>query len=125
MLATIKNVSKQPVTLILDHPAFLNRESGWTRSTAKFASTTDEGARVVNEVRRSYPGTVTILPGQSLEEVHPAIQNCVQVPALLARKVLTITFQDDPTPEAKPSTAVAKAPPALKSAPNKAKETPE
>lgn len=100
MLATLKNVSRQPVTIILDHAAFKNRDSGWSRGTVKLAKTDDQGSRVVSEVRRAYPGQITLMPGQSETDLHPAIQHCLQVPALIARRVLALTFTDaDEQPE--------------------------
>ena len=95
MSATVKNVSKHPVVLVLDHPAFANKDSGWRRGVAKFANTSELGGRTVTEVRRSYPGVITLMPGESVGELHPAIQKCSQVPALVARKVLAISHQDD------------------------------
>lgn len=95
MTATLKNNSKQAVVLVLDHPAFANKESGWQRSAAHFASTTEEGQRVVAEVRRSYAGSLTILPGESITGLHEAISSCAQVPQLVASKVLTVTIQPD------------------------------
>jgi hypothetical protein len=94
MPATLKNISKQPVTVILDHPAFLNTKSGWQRSTAKFANGAT-GDRDVVEVRRSYPGTLTLQPGESARELHPAIINCSQVMNLVASKVLSVTTTEE------------------------------
>jgi hypothetical protein len=93
--ATLKNNSKQAVVLVLDHPAFANKESGWSRGVGRFAASTEEGHRVVSEVRRSYAGSLTILPGESVEGLHEAIEHCSQVPALRAAKVLTLTIQPD------------------------------
>lgn len=100
MTATLKNNSKQAVVLVLDHPAFATKESGWKRTAARFGTTTDEGARVVSEVRRSYAGSLTILPGEAIDGLHEAIASCAQVPALVASKVLTLTVQSDDEPPA-------------------------
>jgi hypothetical protein len=98
MLATIKNESKQPVVLILDHQAFANKASGWKRTTAHFGSSNADGTRTVKEVRRSYPGTLTIQPGESVKDLHAAIVHCAQMPSLLARKVLSVTYAEPAAP---------------------------
>lgn len=98
MPATLKNISNAPVTVILDHAAFLNTKDGWRRSTAKFANMSEEGARTTREVRRSYPGALTIRPGEEVADLHPAIAKCAQVPGLIKSKILSLTLQDDPTP---------------------------
>jgi hypothetical protein len=97
MPATLKNISNTPVTVILDHAAFLNTKSGWRRSTATFANMADDGSRAAREVRRSYPGSLTIQPGQEISDLHPAIARCAQVPNLVARKILSVTVLDEPT----------------------------
>lgn len=90
MASTLKNESRQAVVVLLDHPAFLNRASGWHRSTAKFASTDENGTRLVEEVRRSYPGSLTLQPGEEVSGLHDAITGCSQVEGLIASKVLSV-----------------------------------
>lgn len=104
--ATVTNLSRQMVQLILDHPAFFTKQAGWQRTTATFANYTEEGARQVEEVRRTYPATLSILPGQSVSDLHPAIVNCSQVPALIAARILQVKTNEsspDAKPEAKPA----------------------
>ena len=95
MAATLKNKSRQPVVLVLDHPAFADPANGWKRTTAKFGVTQEDGSRVVSEVRRAYPGTITLMPGESVTDLHPAIQSCSQVPHLVKTGVLTVTETPD------------------------------
>lgn len=101
MPATLKNISKMPVTVILDHPAFLNPDNGWQRSTAEFARTLADGTREKAEVRRSIPGSLMLLPGESKEDLHPAIEKCRQVSNLIKAKVLTVTITEDKPPAEK------------------------
>lgn len=108
MPATLKNISNGPVTLILDHAAFLNSKDGWRRSTAKFANMGEDGGRSTREVRRSYPGTLTIQPGAEVTDLHPAIAKCSQVPNLIAGKVLSLTLTDEPTKAPPPAAAESK-----------------
>lgn len=89
-LVTVRNDSKQPVELVLDHPAFLTPSNGWRRSTATFANSSSSGNRTVSEVRRSYPGVLRLLPGEAAL-THPAIVKCLQVADLIKRRVLTVT----------------------------------
>lgn len=95
MTATLKNKSRQPVVVVLDHPAFANKASGWNRTTAKFGATMEDGSRVVSEVRRAYPGTITLMPGESVEGLHPAIRFCSQMPGLMKAGLEVI---DEPEP---------------------------
>lgn len=91
-LATLTNQSKQPVEIILDHPAFLNPESGWSRTTEKFAATDANGVRSTTEVRRSYPGVLRLQPGETSAVLHPAVVNCLQVQQLIAKKILAVAY---------------------------------
>lgn len=93
-MATVKNISRQPVTVILDHPAFANTRSGWRRTSMAFASTSAEGGLTTQEVRRALPGSLTILPGQSVSDLHPAIIKCKQVPQLIQDKVLSVELTE-------------------------------
>jgi hypothetical protein len=95
MSATLKNKDRQPLVVMLDHPAFATKAHGWRRTTAKFARHTDEGGRITTEVRRAYPGTLTLQPGESIEGLHEAIQHCSQIPALRAKRLVEITIQED------------------------------
>lgn len=90
MPATLKNISKQPVTVILDHPAFLNSDSGWTRGVAKFAQSQADGSRQIVEQRRSLPGTLFLSPGQTSPELHSAIAKCSQVQRLIDTGVVAL-----------------------------------
>lgn len=99
MAAIIKNESRQPVVLILDHPAFANKADGWVRSTAHFAAQSEDGRRSVKEVRRAYPGSLTLLPGESSAPMHEAVVRCAQFPGLLSKKVVSVSYQADPVPE--------------------------
>ena len=103
MPATLKNISKQPVTVILDHPAFLNEDNGWARGSAQFGRTMPDGSRELAEVRRSIPGTITLLPGQSKDGLHAAIQKCRQVRNLINAKVLSVKITEDKPPADTPS----------------------
>lgn len=105
MSATLKNKSRHTVVIVLDHQAFANKESGWNRTTASFATQTAEGNRVVQEVRRAYPGSLTILPGEVVKDLHDAIVNCSQVPELISRGVLQVTHSDDEKSATAPSTS--------------------
>lgn len=96
MAATLKNKSRQPVVLVLDHPVFANKASGMQRTATKFGSTEADGTRVVSEVRRTYPGTITILPGESVKDLHSAISLCSQVPSLVKSGHLQVTEQEEP-----------------------------
>lgn len=90
MATTLKNKSRQPVVLVLDHAAFANKLSGWKRTTHQFAAQTEQGDRVVSEVRRSIPGSLTILPGESATGLHDAVVHCAQVPELVAKGILEV-----------------------------------
>lgn len=96
--ATVRNLSRQTQTIILDHPAFLNRQSGWTRTTAKFGNATADGAYDIREVRRAYPGSLTLQAGESVSGLHPAIQKCMQVQSLVAQRVLAIDLKHTEEP---------------------------
>ena len=93
MASTLKNESRQAVVIMLDHPAFSTRASGWQRATAKFASSEENGARTVAEVRRTYPGSLTLQPGEEVSGLHDAIVRCSQVAGLVATKVLTVRVE--------------------------------
>lgn len=95
MSKTITNTSNQPVTIVLDHPAFHNSDSGWRRASAKFANQNADGSRTISDVRRSYPGTIRVGAKESVSGLHPAIEQCAQVITLKARKVLVVT-EDKP-----------------------------
>lgn len=95
MSATLKNKDRQPLVLILDHPAFHSKAHGWTRTTAKFGLALADGGRSVKEVRRAYAGTITLQPGESISGLHEAIENCSQVPLLRATGKLELTIQAD------------------------------
>jgi len=90
MASTLKNESRQAVVLILDHPAFLTKAHGWRRTTEKFASQNAAGVQSVVEKRRSYPGSLTLQPGEQVTDLDDAIAECSQVPALVAARVLSI-----------------------------------
>lgn len=117
MAATLKNKSRQPVVLVLDHPAFATKASGWNRTTAKFGATMEDGNRVVSEVRRAYPGTITLMPGESVPDLHPAIRSCSQVPGLVKAGVLEVIDEPEPPMEVHSPRVVVK-----KSAPQPEKE---
>jgi hypothetical protein len=108
MPATLKNVSKQPVTVILDQPALLTPELGWQRTTAKFGTTDDAGQRHVSEVRRSLPGTLMLMPGEAVADLPNAIAKCSQVPNLVASRVLELTYQQPEKAKAQPKKDVKK-----------------
>lgn len=91
--ATVKNLSKQLVTVILDHGAFANADSGWRRGTASFANG-PTGGRVVSEVRRSFPGVLTIAAGETVKGLHPAVRNCLQVQNLVAQRILSVVLEE-------------------------------
>lgn len=95
--ATVTNISRQMVQIILDHPAFADRRHGWQRTTVDIGFADDNGQRRIETQRRAYPGTVTILPGQSLEGMHPAVKSCSQVPGLVANRVVTIKMVEEKT----------------------------
>jgi hypothetical protein len=109
MSATLKNKSRQTVVLVLDHPTFATKAHGWQRTTAKFASVDASGNRTVTEVRRSYPGSLTLLGGQEISGLPAAVAFCAQMPELLANGTLAFTLQDD-APVATAPTAPAPAP---------------
>jgi hypothetical protein len=94
-MATVRNISKQTVTIILDHAVFATKAAGWQRTSVQFGQYTEGGARVVADVRRSYPGSLTILPGQSVSDLHPAISKCSQVSELVGRKVLVVSNDEE------------------------------
>lgn len=94
MTTTVKNISKQPVVLVLDHPAFATKANGWNRTAMHFGSSTGDGRRVVTEVRRSHPGSITIMPGETVTDLHAAVANCSQVAGLVAQRILEVTDQD-------------------------------
>ena len=98
MPSTLKNESRQAVVIVLDHPAFQTKAHGWQRTSAAFASQAEDGARSVAEVRRSYPGTLTLQPGEEAAGLPDAIEHCSQVPGLKKSRVLSIRRE-------KPSTA--------------------
>lgn len=91
----LKNKSKQSVVLVLDHPAFATRASGWQRATASFASAQEDGTRAVQDVRRTYAGSLTIAPGETVKGLHPAIANCSQVPGLVRSGVLVLSDEEE------------------------------
>lgn len=93
MSATLKNKDRQPLVLMLDHPAFATKAYGWKRTTAKFGLALADGGRSVREVRRSYAGTLTLMPGESVSGLHEAIEHCSQVPLLRKRGLLELTIQ--------------------------------
>lgn len=96
MPKTVTNRSNQPVDIVLDHPAFHNSDSGWRRTSAKFANQNADGSRTVSDVRRSHPGVLRIQAGESVSGLHPAIEQCAQVITLKARRVLVVT-EDKPS----------------------------
>lgn len=90
MSVTVTNTSRQPVNVVLDHPAFFTKEAGWQRTTASFRSSDEDGNITTQEVRRAFPASLTLMPGESVSELHAAFAKCTQVPALIARKVLSV-----------------------------------
>jgi len=90
MASTLKNDSRQAVVLILDHPAFHTKAHGWRRTTESFASQNANGVQSIVEKRRSYPGSLTLQPGEKVEGLDDAIAECSQVPGLIATRVLSI-----------------------------------
>lgn len=95
MSVTLKNVSKQPVTIILDHPAFASREHGWQRKAIALGTSGDDGGVQVRETRRTLTGTLRVAPGESVIDLHPAIAKCSQSAALIANRVITLTEQPE------------------------------
>lgn len=93
--ASVTNLSRHAVQLILDQPAFFTKQAGWQRTTATFANYTEDGSRQVAEVRRAYPATLTLLPGQTVDKLHPAITKCSQVPLLVANRVLAVKIVEE------------------------------
>ena len=93
--ATITNISRQLVTVILDHAAFRNKESGFQRGIATFANYTEDGTRQVESVRRAYPPSLTLQPGESVSDLHPAVTKCSQVPALIAGRIVKVQFNEE------------------------------
>lgn len=96
MAATLKNKSRQPVVVVLDHPVFATKANGMVRTSAKFGSTEADGTKNVTELRRTYPGSITILPGESVPDLHSAIALCSQVPGLVKSGVLQVIEQEEP-----------------------------
>jgi len=91
---TIKNESRVRVDIILDHPAFHTKAAGFKRATVRVASRGYTGSSV-QDVRRTYHGTLTLMPGESAAGLHPAIENCMQVRTLLNARPRVLSLKPD------------------------------
>jgi len=77
--ATLINLSPRPRTIVLDHPAFRDKQYGFKRVAVPAPSTSPSGRSGNAFVRQSIPGSITVPGMGKVEGLHPAIKHCAQV----------------------------------------------
>jgi hypothetical protein len=86
---TLVNKSRVTHVIVLDHDAFRTTRFGFEVKTLDFADVRD-GTRGTRKVRRATPGSLTLLPGASIEGLPPEIRQVPQVAALLQQRQVVI-----------------------------------
>jgi hypothetical protein len=97
MTVTLKNNTARAIPIVLDHPAFRNRASGFRRRPQTTIVQARNGARTTKIVQREEQGSITLPARGEVHGLHPAIKNCAQVRGLLARKAVAIKPDAPPT----------------------------
>jgi hypothetical protein len=110
--ATLKNTTKRPKTVILDHPAFRDKKYGFSRTGVPTTVTNDKGQSSVVTKNKSIPGSITVPAGGEVEGLHPAIKNCTQVATGLSKGEFTLELVNEkaapkPARQRKPRAAAA------------------
>ena len=90
MNVTLKNNTAQAIPILLEHPAFRNRASGFRRTQQTVIDQARDGSISPRVVTREEPGSITLPPKGEVAGLHPAIKNCAQVRGLLRRGAVTI-----------------------------------
>lgn len=90
MTVSLRNNTGQAIPIMLDHPAFRDRKSGFRRRTQQVTDQARDGTRRPRLVQREEHGTITLPPRGVVGALHPAIRNCSQVRGLLTRGAVSI-----------------------------------
>ena len=116
MNVTLKNNTSRAIPIMLDHPAFRNRKSGFRRRAQTVIDQARDGSKRPRVVQREEPGSITLPPRGEVRDLHPAIKNCAQVRGLLARKAVSIikATEEAAPPKSPPKRRPAKPAPAPK-----------
>ena len=77
------NTSCRTHVIVLDHEVFRSKKYGFTVVNQTAHDEARSGVRTTRMVRRALPGSITLLPAQRIEGLHPAIEKVPQVAALL------------------------------------------
>lgn len=95
---SLVNHTRRGHVIVLDHPAFREKRWGFAITTAVVIEESKTGTRGTRQVRRTIAGSITLPPGGRVDGLHPAIEHCMQVKALLAAKAVEIvaTPQEEP-----------------------------
>ena len=91
---TLISKSRRKHDIALDHEVFRTREHGYQIRKVSFSG---------GDVRRAAVGVLTLLPGQRVEGLHPAIGTLPQVQRLIAQR--EVALETSTSPERKPSSA--------------------
>ncbi len=97
--ATLKNTTKRPKVVILDHPAFRDKKYGFKRTGVPTTVTNSRGQSSVVNKNKSLPGSITVPAGGEVEGLHPAIKNCTQVLTGLRTGDFTVEMVNVSTPK--------------------------
>lgn len=99
---TLVNKSGMTHVIVLDHDAFRMTKHGFEVKMLEFTEDRD-GMRGIRKVRRSTPGSLTLLPGARIEGLPPEIRNVSQVASLLQqRKVAIVAESESPRGDSNP-----------------------
>jgi len=90
MNVTLRNNTARSIPIVLDHPAFRNRKSGFRRRAQVSVTHERNGSRTTRTLQREEQGSITLPARGQVDDLHPAIKNCAQVRGLLARGAVTI-----------------------------------
>lgn len=100
-MATLENLTKRPIVIVLDHPAFRTPDYGWRRLPMILSQESATGVRQQRIVAKSAPGTLTLPAGGKAGGLHAAIEHVPAVRSLVARghvRVLADTVGGAPSP---------------------------
>lgn len=109
---TLKNETKQAMTVNLDHEVYcrLRNVCGCSRGTVKTRERPKDGSPGgVQTHKKRHPAVITLMPGATSEPLHPAAIRLPQVKTGVERGTISVSR---PAAEVPPNPPAAEAPPA-------------
>jgi hypothetical protein len=106
MSVSLTNKSLTTKVVVLDQEVFLEPRYGFRNTSYSAAERQADGSVRWKTIRRSLPGSLTILPGETSSGLHASIEYNRQVSKMIARGELVLSSDAAPeTPQEEPSRA--------------------